>query len=86
MRKIFFDFFVNPLHTGVHKEKILNELFETCMVPACSGWVIDMKIRRQSGVWQTIAAILSIQSIFFPLQFCPTSLKIYRRVDGCFAR
>jgi hypothetical protein len=39
MRKIFFDFFVNPWHTGVHKEKILNQLFETCMVPARPGWV-----------------------------------------------
>jgi hypothetical protein len=24
---------------GVHKENILNQLFETCMVPACPGWV-----------------------------------------------
>jgi hypothetical protein len=38
MHKIFFDLFVNPRHTGVHKEKILNQLFETCMVPACPGW------------------------------------------------
>jgi hypothetical protein len=40
MHKIFFDFFVNPWHSGVHKEKILNQLFETCMVPACPGWDI----------------------------------------------
>jgi hypothetical protein len=40
MRKIFFNFLVNPWHTGVHKENILNQLFETCMVPACPGWVI----------------------------------------------
>jgi len=38
MHKIFFDFFVKPWHSGVHKEKILNELFETSMVPACPGW------------------------------------------------
>ena len=23
---------------GVHKEKNLNQLSETCMVPACPGW------------------------------------------------
>ena len=39
-RKIFSDFFVKPWHTGVHKEKKLNQLFETCMVPACPGWDI----------------------------------------------
>jgi hypothetical protein len=38
MRKIIFDFFVNPRQLGVDKEINLNQLFETCMVPACPGW------------------------------------------------
>jgi hypothetical protein len=48
MRKIFFDLFVNPWHSGVHKEKILNQLFETCMVPACPSWEFNI-LKISSG-------------------------------------
>jgi hypothetical protein len=44
------------LHTGAYKEKILNQLFETGMVPACPG-----RRRQTIGVqvnwriqWQTV--------------------------------
>jgi len=35
-----FDFFVNPRQLGVHKEINFNQLFETCMAPACPGWEV----------------------------------------------
>ena len=33
-----------PWNTSVHKEIILNQLFETRMVPACPGWVFVIAI------------------------------------------
>jgi hypothetical protein len=70
-RKIFFDFFVNPWHTGVHKEKILNQLFETCMVPACPGWVCAIaKLAKGS-----IAAMLPQSSL--SIAACRFCLQIY---------